>query len=137
MKRLVFFLTLFLIPVYSQAQRLPRLIFPTHYDLLFTPNLEKETFTGKEIISISVQQPTQTIVLNSMEIQFQHAEIEFASENPEKPKRLKADVQLDPKKEFAILKFPDRIPVGPAKLSIDYTGKLNRQLRGFYIGDPI
>jgi aminopeptidase N len=137
MRHFTLIVVLLLMPIFAYAQRLPRVVFPSHYDLIFTPNLEQETFEGTETISVSVQQPLREIVLNSLEIQFKNVEIEFLSANSQSPKKLKAEVRLDPKKEFAILTFSDAIPPGPAKIHIEFTGKLNRELRGFYIGDPV
>ena len=70
-----------LMPIFAYAQRLPRAVFPLHYDLIFTPNLEEETFEGTETIYVSVQQPSRQIVLNSLEIQFKNVEIELLSAN--------------------------------------------------------
>src|SRR4029079_3991034 len=137
MRTLTWIALVFLIPVSAYSQRLPRLMFPSHYDLIFIPHLEEETFDGNETISISVQQPTKEIVLNSLEIQFKNVEIEVSSTNSHSSKKWKAQVKLDPKKEFAIITVPDAIPPGPAFIQIEYEGKLNRQLRGFYIGDPV
>src|SRR5262245_4754415 len=104
MKTIKLVLVLLLLPASLFAQRLPRLVFPTHYDLTFIPHLDQETFDGKETISVSVQQPTREIVLNSLEIEFKNVELESQSQ-----KHLKAEAQLNAQKEFAILKFSEPI----------------------------
>ncbi|HSP05687.1 MAG TPA: M1 family metallopeptidase, partial [Acidobacteriota bacterium] len=127
-----------LVPVTVLAQRLPRTVLPVHYDLTFAPHLAEETFDGSEVISISVQQPTRRIVLNALEIEFKNVLVEsdeHQGTESSTQQMQRAEVQLDPQKEFAILTVPQPVPPGPARIHIEYTGRLNRELRGFYIGE--
>jgi aminopeptidase N len=129
MKRLLVAAAALLLPFTLSAQRLPRIVIPTHYDLAFTPHLSEETFDGSERIRISVQQPTTEIVLNALEIEFRRATIETEGRDSQT-----ATVRLDPQAETAILTVARPLQPGPAVLRIEYLGKLNHQLRGFYIG---
>lgn len=138
MKRLAFFALALLVPVFAFSQRLPRTVFPVHYDITLTPHLADETFEGKESIAVSVQQPTREITLNALEIEFKSVTIESKSspgaDSPSTQSQ-NGEVKLDPEKEMAILTFPRPVQPGPATIRIEFSGKLNRDLRGFYVGD--
>jgi aminopeptidase N/puromycin-sensitive aminopeptidase len=115
-------------PVRSlHAQRLPDTIRPEHYTLTLTPDLTAATFTGVETIDVTLSEPTRSITLNSAEIAFQSVTIEAAG------KQQTGSVSLDKEKEQATFTFPDQIPAGAATLSVNYTGILNNELRGFYL----
>jgi aminopeptidase N len=53
--------------VYVRAQRLPDTVVPESYDLTFTPDLAKATFTGDETIRVQVRKATSAVTLNSAE----------------------------------------------------------------------
>ena len=57
------------------AQRLPTTVVPTHYTLALTPDLKTATFSGIESIDVNIEQPTQAITFNAIEIKFQSVEI--------------------------------------------------------------
>src|SRR5690349_10778180 len=111
------------------AERLPRPVLPQHYDLTLTPDIEQERFTGEVVIAVGVQQPVTSIKLNSAEIEFRSASVEANGE------RQTATVNVDAANETATLSFAKPLPIGPATVRIAYDGILNRQLRGFYIGE--
>ena len=111
----------------GMAQRLPTTVVPTHYTLAFTPDLKGAVFSGVESIDMKIQQPTQSITLNAIEIAFQSVEISANG------KQQTGSVSLDPGKEQATFTFPETIPAGSATIKIHYTGILNNELRGFYL----
>src|SRR5215831_1915265 len=74
LKRYVFLLLLSL-PVLAGAQRLPQAVIPDHYDLTFTPDLQKATFAGEETIDVKVLARTSSVTLNAAEIEIQEASI--------------------------------------------------------------
>ncbi len=113
---------------YSFAQRLPELARPVNYKLTFAPDFQKNIFAGQETISIQVLKPTAEIVLNAVEIDFLSASIASAGTTQE------ATVTLDKDKEMATLAVGKMLPAGPATIQIHYTGLLNDELRGFYLG---
>ena len=115
-------------PATSQPSwRLPQTVVPEHYALTVTPDLASATFTGEESIDVRVSQATDRIVLNAAEITFQTVMIESGGATQS------ARVELDDKSEMAT--FVVSTPVGPgtARLRIKYSGRLNDQLRGFYL----
>jgi len=107
------------------AQRLPRTVFPVHYDLTFAPDFATETFDGRETIQVSVAQPSATVKLNAMDITFGDT---FINDQ-------KAVVTVDPKEEMATLTVPNAIQAGPATIRIAYRGILNKDLKGLYLGE--
>ena len=119
--------TLCLVTTAAFAQRLPTGVSPEHYSLWFAPDLDKESFRGRETITVTVAAPTKTITLHSAEITFGDVTIEGGG------KTQPATVSLNAKDETATLTTLDAIPAGKATLSITYTGILNDKLRGFYL----
>jgi len=109
------------------AQRLPDTVRPDHYTLSLTPDLKAATFSGVETIDVTLSKSEKHITLNSAEIAFQSV---AAIVNG---KTINADVSLDKNKEQVTFSFDEKLPAGPAKLSISYTGILNGELRGFYL----
>ena len=59
----------------AAAQRLSDTVVPEHYTLWFAPDLEKETFRGRETIQAVVTQPTASVTLHAAEIQFGEVKI--------------------------------------------------------------
>jgi len=112
----------------GSAQRLPELASPENYQLTFTPNFATDKFAGDETIRVRVLKPTSQIVVNSAEIDFQSATVTTGGATQT------AKVTLDKEKEMATLAFDKEIPAGTTSLHIQFTGILNSELRGFYLG---
>jgi aminopeptidase N len=112
----------------AAAQRLPKIASPDNYKLHFVPNLEKATFDGDETISLHLLQPTAEITLNAADIEFHEATISSGGTTQ------KANVTLDQQKEMAVLKVAKPLAAGPATIHIAYSGVLNNEMRGFYLG---
>ncbi|MGA8151447.1 MAG: ERAP1-like C-terminal domain-containing protein [Terriglobales bacterium] len=113
---------------FSTAQRLPRIAVPTNYNLTLTPNFTQDNFGGEETIQIQVLRTTSEIVLNAADLDFHDTTISCGGVSQ------KATVTLNAKTEMATLGFEHAIQPGPATITIRYTGILNNQLRGFYLG---
>jgi aminopeptidase N len=112
----------------AAAQRLPGTILPEHYTLSFSPDLERETFRGRESIQVTITEPTRSIVLHAAEIQFGEVTITAGGRTQT------ARVTTDAARETATFTVPETLAEGPATIQIAYTGVLNDKLRGFYIG---
>jgi aminopeptidase N/puromycin-sensitive aminopeptidase len=112
----------------AKAQRLSENVIPSHYSLAFTPDLKAATFSGNEVIDISIKEPTDAITLNAIELKFQSVEIDVRDNGMQS-----GSVSLDTEKQQATLTFPKSIPAGDATLRIHFTGILNNELRGFYL----
>src|SRR3954470_3100957 len=134
-KLLLLLVSLFFLSVAAAAQKLPELATPHHYILTLAPDFKTDTFTGDEVIHGDIVKPTNKIVLNAMEIEFQDVTIQAlpAEKNTKAGEVQKVMVSLDPQSEMATLNFPTAIPAGPFELKIKYKGILNGDLRGFYL----
>ena len=112
----------------ATAQRLPERARPENYKLKFTPDLENAKFEGDETIAVSVQKPTSEITLNAVDIDFH--EVTIASGGTTQ----KATVAPDKEKEMVVLSVEKPLTAGPATIHVTYTGVLNSEMRGLYLG---
>ena len=129
MKR-VFALCAFALLVASLAlaQRLPAVARPENYKLTFTPDLDKATFAGDESIAIRVLKPTSEITLNAIDIDFE--EVSVASGGGTQ----KAKVAPHKEKQMVTLSVEKPLAAGSATIHIKYTGIINSEMRGLYLG---
>src|SRR5580658_11053482 len=110
------------------AQRLPDIARPENYKLTFTPDLEKATFQGDETISVRLLKPTSEITLNAIDIDFQDVAITSGGATQ------KAKVTPQKEKEMVVLTVEKPLSAGAASIHITYTGILNSEMRGLYLG---
>ena len=122
------FLLVFICVSWATAQRLPEVAAPDNYQITFTPDFTKNNFAGDESIKIRVLKPTSTITLNALEIDFQNVTITSNAVSQA------AKVTLDKDKQMAMLTVDTPLSPGPATIHIRYTGILNDELRGLYLG---
>ena len=88
------------------AQRLPGGVTPTNYMLRFAPDLDKETFRGRETIAVTLAAPATAITLHAAEITFGEVIIiDAAGTQP-------ARVTLDEQAETATLTVPRAVGKG-------------------------
>jgi len=129
MKRILAVITFALLTLsLATAQRLPEAAVPENYKLTFTPDLDKASFEGDETIAIRVLKPTSEITLNAVDIDFRAVTITAGGSTQ------KATVAPEKEKEMVVLKVEKPLPAGPATIHITYTGALNDQMRGLYLG---
>ena len=129
MKRILCVLGFALLVVsFASAQRLPDVAVPENYKLLFNPDLDQAKFTGDETVAIRVLKPTSEITLNSAEIEIQEATITSGKTSQ------KATATFQKEKEMVVLAVPKQLGTGPATIHIKYTGILNSEMRGLYLG---
>jgi len=107
--------------------RLPRTVFPTRYELRLEPDLASSTFQGKETISLTVQEPTATIVLNAAELIIDQASIRHQD-----GRTVSCTITLHEPLERCELTCPTSLDPGSYSLSLEFKGTLNDKLRGFY-----
>ncbi len=118
---------LFPSPGPARADRLPTTVRPEHYALTLTPDLKAATYSGSETIDVVLTEPATSITLNAVKIDFKTVKIGAQGEEQT------ATVALDEGKQQATFTVPKAIPAGKATLSIEFTGTLNNDLRGFYL----
>jgi len=129
MKRILAVLTFVALTIsMAAAQRLPEVARPENYKLTFTPDLDKATFEGDETISVRVLKPTSEITLNSADIDFHEVSITSGGTTQ------KATVTPEKDKEMVVLAVAKPLTAGPATIHITYSGTLNSEMRGLYLG---
>ena len=106
--------------------RLPRTTRPVHYALELEPDLSSATFHGTIAIDIEVLEPTDTVVLNGVEL-----DVLGASADQGTAVEATA-IQLDEDTERITLRLAVPLAPGPARLRLRFDGVLNDKLRGFY-----
>jgi len=129
MKR-TFAVLVFLVLSFSlaNAQRLPELARPENYKLTFTPDLDKATFEGDETITIRVLKPTSEIKLNAADIDFHEVSITSGGTTQT------AKVTPEKENEMVVLSVETPLAPGQATVHITYSGILNSEMRGLYLG---
>ena len=112
----------------SKAVMLPKSVTPSRYVLTLSPNLETFVFAGEVEIDIQILQPTNSIVLNAAELEINSCWLINSNNTILPPSK----TILEEKSETLTFIFEEDIPVGNAKLKIEFIGELNDRLRGFY-----
>ena len=102
--------------------RLGKHVVPSHYDVELAPDLGAATFAGRVAIDVRVAEPTETIVLNAVELEILAARIGDAE----------VPWSLDATTERLTLTAPSALEAGDTVVTIEFTGTLNDKLRGFY-----
>ncbi len=102
--------------------RLPRSVIPSRYDLTLRPDLDAATFSGTCRIDATVEEATDEVVLNAVDL-----EIDSATVGGEA-----ATTRLDPETERLHLTLPAPLAPGPTVVELGFRGVLNDQLKGFY-----
>jgi aminopeptidase N len=105
---------------------LPDSVAPVHYDLRLSPNAEALTFTARVAIDIDVRATTRTVVLNAVDLSFDHVELSGAGE---------PSVAIDGRLGRATLQFGAPLGLGRHTLTIDYHGRIGRSTLGFFAMD--
>ena len=108
---------------------LPAEVSPSAYRISVRTDAEKLTFSGKVAIDIQVAKATKTIKLNQADLKFTHVALSGVSGEP--------TIAYDEKQETATLTFAQTITPGAKTLSIDYTGKINRNAAGLFALDYV
>ena len=106
--------------------RLPLTATPSAYRLELAPDLDAFTFAGAVEIDVDIADPTDTLVLNSIELTIHDAVVTVGTDQ-----HVAATI-LDAETERLTLTFDHALPAGPATLAIRFDGLLNDQLHGFY-----
>ncbi|ODV92469.1 hypothetical protein CANCADRAFT_30620 [Tortispora caseinolytica NRRL Y-17796] len=117
----------------ATIDNLPKNVTPVHYDLcLWALELNNTTFDGAVNIQLIVNEPTEKIVLNAKNLTISKAKLTY--EFNKTVCSVDATVELDADKEIAIISLPEKLPshVSTANLSLEYQGKINTDMTGFY-----
>lgn len=106
---------------------LPADVRPERYRITLEPDLERFTFQGSESVDVRVEAATRRMVLHAAELEIRRAALEQAGVSVEP-----AQVETDEERETVTLVFDRPVAPGPATLLLDFTGRLNDKMRGFY-----
>ena len=129
MKRVLAVLTFVALALsWAAAQRLPETARPENYKLTFTPDLENAKFEGDETIAIRLLKPMSEITLNAVDIDFHNVSVTSGGTTQ------KAKVTPQKEKEMVVLAVDKPLSAGPATVHITFTGILNTEMRGLYLG---
>ncbi|KAG2732353.1 hypothetical protein G9P44_004770 [Scheffersomyces stipitis] len=108
----------------ADREVLPTNVKPLHYDLTLEPIFSTFKFNGQETIDFHVNEDTDYITLNSLEIEIQEAIINGSAVS---------DISFNVDKQTVTFKLPQPLAQGSnAKLALKFTGDLNNKMAGFY-----
>jgi aminopeptidase N len=110
----------------GQRQVLPENVKPIRYELTVTPDAAAMTLSGDVRIEVEVTEPTRTITLNALDLEFDSAQLDGGA---------RATVNFDTAAQTATLTFPQAVSVGRHTIAIAYRGKINRQAQGMFAVD--
>lgn len=122
----------------SDDYRLPKNVVPTNYVIELTPYLDtndtKEfTFKGHSIIDLEIKQNTKNITFHANNLKLTNINLEYFIKN--KTKKLESiDLEINEQKDFVTLILKEELnsTLESVTLSLNFTGVLNDNLRGFY-----
>ncbi|MFT9100061.1 MAG: M1 family metallopeptidase, partial [Zymomonas mobilis subsp. pomaceae] len=112
---------------FAQSEgRLPEGTKPLHYEISVAPNAKDLNFTGRETITVDVQNPEQQITLNSADLTINGIKLDGQTVN----------WKLEPAAQQLLINAPNNgISVGQHQLVIDYRGKINQSAAGLFAVD--
>ena len=103
---------------------LPSNVVPVEYRIDFTPDVAHRTFTGSVEIDVDIVRPTDRIVLNSAEIEIDHAALDGEAHAP--------GIAVDTRIETATFTFAHTLSAGRRTLSLAYRGKIADRMAGLF-----
>jgi len=112
----------------ARPGRLPTGIVPVHYDIHVEPDAAALTTRGTVSIDVVVERPTDTVVLNALELEIRSVMADADAGNP-------ASVRFDASAQTATLKFAKSLAAGPHRLRLEYSGKIEQTASGLFAVD--
>ncbi len=111
----------------SDAVLLPTTVRPVKYTLKLQPDLAQFTFKGEENVDIEVAESTSEIVVNAVDLKISSATVHAGGSA-----YAACGITYDEDRQMATFSFNQPLPVGDARLDVEFTGELNDRLHGFY-----
>lgn len=108
-------------------ERLPASVLPMNYKLTLQPNLTEFTFTGEEVIDVEVKQETDKVIINCLDINVTSASFSLGEQSYPS-----SSICHHFEDETVEISFASPLPLGQGELCLDFTGELNKKLKGFY-----
>jgi aminopeptidase N len=104
---------------------MPDVVKPKHYQLQITPDLEQFRFNGQVSITLEARQAVGQVTLNLLELAVWQCRLK------EGDRWTPCAFILDPAHEALTVILPEPI-AGDLELAIDYDGRINDKMAGFY-----
>ena len=111
----------------SNPYRLGTTIVPVAYRLTLTPDLDAATFSGSVEIDVEINESVVEFSLNAIELAVGPASVASGGKTAISKTQVANETY-----ETLTFAFDQQLPVGPATVSLEFTGILNDQLHGFY-----
>jgi puromycin-sensitive aminopeptidase len=111
-----------------ETYRLPRNAAPSRYQLEIRPDLERASFTGRVTVEVDVLEPSERLVLHAVDLELSRVDLIT-------PDGTGTDLEVGYIEAEQMVTLTPPRPLDPGRhiLTIEYTGGLNDQLRGFYL----
>ena len=109
-----------------RAFRLPRTVVPDRYELQIAPDLGSATFTGSEVVYVTVLEQVPVVVLNSRDLEIDIAWVE------QDGNRVDATVDFDKAAELAVLRLDGTLKAGKASVHLSFRGEMSDKAAGFH-----
>lgn len=107
---------------------LPKTVTPVQYALDLTPDLDKLTFSGSEVVDIEVTEPTTRLMLDAVDLTISSASVDGAAASA---------VDFHTEAQTVTFDFPHPIAAGHHQLRVAFGGRINPFARGlFYVDYP-
>ncbi|HEX8623321.1 MAG TPA: M1 family metallopeptidase [Allosphingosinicella sp.] len=111
--------------------QLPTNVRPIQYGILIQPDAAKLRFKGSVLTHIEVLEPTDEIVMNAAELDFESAELISGVNDTVAASR----ISVDEDRQQVRIRFAQPIPAGRHRLAIEYSGKIYTQAAGLFALD--
>jgi puromycin-sensitive aminopeptidase len=118
-------------PTAEKSFRLPPHVRPTGYDAEISVDLDGTRFAGRIQISLSLERPSDEIVLHAAELNVDRAVLSSGG-----AERAAEERRLVPASETLVLRFAEPVPAGEAVLDLSFRGVISSGLRGMYLAGP-
>jgi puromycin-sensitive aminopeptidase len=110
----------------SNAHRLPRGVVPSHYALVFVPDLTAGHFEGTADIDATVRESTSVVSMNALDLEIHRASCTVDG------REVDVRVEIDEEHERLHIHLGEVISAGSLRIHLEFSGSLNDRLRGFY-----
>ena len=101
---------------------------PLHYQITITPEFGTATFSGEVTIDLQVDKPTSRLTLDAVGLEIVDASIAVPGGRERRPA-----AAVDAAAGQVTFTLAPPLQPGPAKLRIEYDGRLGNEVRGFYM----
>jgi aminopeptidase N len=116
-------------PVFTFATTpgaLPKVVVPVHYALDLTPDFDKLTFAGSELIDIDVTEPTSRVVLNAADLTIEAAAVDGEAAS---------SIAFQASQQTVTFAFPHPIEAGRHQLRVAFSGRFDRTGSALFVVD--